>query len=233
MKQTLLENYVFWGVSMRAKGRWLGVLLLGISLAAPAYAAPLIDNERVTVWDVLLPDGVSGPMTSENEDTVILFLEGGQIRTVDRTGKASIVMRKFGDAVFVPKRTDAVDTLVSGGPAHEVVISLKDHPVPPIANDSAYPTAFPRAGLVKVLDNSRFTTWHYSWKKGVPTGMHFHDKDFVVAFRFDSLQSILTPDGASHINHVKAGDILFLKRGLTHSEGLTTDRQSAVYLELK
>jgi len=24
-----------------------------------------------------------------------------------------------------------------------------------------------------------------------------------------------------------------LKRGLTHSEGLTTDRQSAVYLELK
>jgi hypothetical protein len=52
--------------------------------------------------------------------------------------------------------------------------------------------------------------------------MHYHDKDFVVAFRYDSVQSILTPDGASRI-----------KRGLTHSEGLTTDRQSAVYLELK
>jgi hypothetical protein len=218
---------------MPAIGRRLGVLLLGMSLAAEAYAAPLIDNERVTVWDVSLPEGVSGPMTSENEDTVILFLEGGQIRTVDKTGKASIVMRKFGDAVLVPKGTNAVDTLVSGGPAHEVVISLKDHPVPPIANTSAYPTAFPRAGLVKVLDNSRFTTWHYSWTKGVPTGMHFHDKDFVVAFRYDSLQSILTPEGTSHINHVKAGDILFLERGLTHSEGLTTDRQSAVYLELK
>ena len=218
---------------MLAIGRWLGVLLLGMSLAAESYAAPLIDNERVTVWDVSLPKGLSGPMTPENEDAVILFLEGGLIRTVDRTGNATIIMRNFGDAVFVPKGTGAFDTLVSGGPAHEVVISLKDHPVPAISNTSGYPTAFPRGGSVKMLDNSRFTAWHYSWTKGVPTGMHFHDKDFVVAFRYDSTQSILASDGTSHISLVKAGDIFFLKRGLTHSEGLTTDRQSAVYLELK
>jgi uncharacterized protein YjlB len=129
--------------------------------------------------------------------------------------------------------TEAIDTLVSGSPAHEVVIALKDHPVSAIANTSGYPTAFPRAGSVKILDDPRFTAWHYSWTKGAPTGMHFHDKDFVVAFRYDSSQSILAPDGASHVSVVKAGDILFLKRGLTHSEGLTTDRQSAVYLELK
>jgi hypothetical protein len=54
-----------------------------------------------------------------------------------------------------------------------------------------------------------------------------------VGFQYDSMQSILTPDGARHISPVKAGDISFLKRGLTHSEGLTTGRQSAVYLELK
>lgn len=218
---------------MHAVGRWLGVLLLGMSLAAEAYAAPLIDNERVTVWDVPLTEGVSSPKTPHNNDAVILFLEGGQIRTLDGKGKASIVSRNFGDAVYVPKGTDAVDTLVSGGPAHEVVILLKDHLVPAIANASGYPTAFPRPGAVKMLDNPRFTTWHYSWTQGVPTGMHFHDKDFVVAFRFDSSQIILTPDGTSHINPVKAGDVLFLKRGLTHSEGLVTDRQSAVYLELK
>ena len=218
---------------MHTLGRWLGIPLLGMCLAAKAYAAPLIDNERVTVWDVSLAEGIAGPMTPKNEDAVILFLEGGQIRTVDGTGKASIVMRSFGDAVFVPKGTDSIDTLVSGGSAHEVVISLKDHPISAIANTSGYPTAFPRAGSVKVLDNSRFTAWHYSWTKGEPTGMHFHDKDFVVAFRFDSMQSIRAPDGAGHVGPVKAGDILFLRRGLTHSEGLTTDRQSAVYLELK
>jgi len=91
------------------------------------------------------------------------------------------------------------------------VISLKDHPVPAISNTSGYPTAFPRAGSVKMLDNSRFTAWHYSWTKGVPTGMHFHDKDFVVAFRYDSTQAILASDGTSHISLVKAGDIFFLE----------------------
>jgi hypothetical protein len=207
--------------------------LLGVLLAAKVCAAPLIDNERVTVWDVPLTAGASGPKTPNNEDAVILFLEGGQIRTVDGTGKINVAMRSFGDAVLVPKGTESIDTLVSGQPAHEVVISLKDHPVPAIANTSGYSTAFPRAGAVKMLDDARFTAWHYSWTKDVPTGMHFHDKDFVVAFRFDSVQSISTADGASRTNPVKAGDILFLKRGLTHSEGLTTDRQSAVYLELK
>src|ERR1700733_12231690 len=194
---------------------------------------PLIHNERVVVLDVRLAQGDSSPITPDNEDTVILFLEGGQIRTVDSLGHASIAMRSFGDAVLIPKGTDAIDTLVAGGPAHEIMISLKDHRVPPIANSSGYPTAFPRVGATKVLDNSRFTVWHYSWTKGEPTGMHFHDKDFVVAFRYDSVQSILTPDGTSHASPVKAGDIFFLERGLTHSEELTTDRQSAVYLELK
>jgi len=216
---------------MLAPGRW-SALILGMSLAAAAWGAPLIDNERVTVWDVPLAAGVSGPTTPQSEDVVILFLEGGRIRTVDRTGNASIVTRNFGDSVFVPKGTGAIDTLVSGGPAHEVMILLKDYPMAAIANTSGFPTAFPRAGAVKMLDDSRFTAWHYSWTQGVPTGMHFHDKDFVVAFRYDSVQSIAAPDGASHMSPVKAGDIVFLKRGLTHSEGLTTDRQSAVYLEL-
>jgi hypothetical protein len=218
---------------MHSLRRWLAFTFLTMLIAAKVYAAPLIDNERVTVWDVPLAAGASGPATSKDEDTVILFLEGGEIRTVDRAGKNSIAVRKFGDAVFVPRGTESIDMLVSGQPAHEVVVSLKDHSIPAITNASGYPTAFPRAGAVKGLDSSRFTTWHYSWTKDVPTGMHFHDKDFVVAFRFDSMQSISTLDGASHINAVKAGDIVFLKRGLTHSEGLTTDRQSAVYLELK
>lgn len=218
---------------MHSLRRWLAFPLAGMLLAAKLCAAPLIDNERVTVWDVPLAAGVSGAKTPKNVDAVILFLEGGQIRTVDGAGKAAIARRHFGDAVLVPKGTESIDTLVSGPPAHEVVIYLKDFPVPAIANTSGYPTAFPRAGAVRVLDDPRFTVWHYSWTKGAPTGMHFHDKDFVVAFRFDSVQSISTADGTSRSNPVKAGDILFLKRGLTHSEGLTTDRQSAVYLELK
>jgi len=51
-KLTLLEKRCVLGVSMLAIGRWLGVLLLGMSLAAESLRRALIDNERVTVWDV-------------------------------------------------------------------------------------------------------------------------------------------------------------------------------------
>ena len=63
--------------------------------------------------------------------------------------------------------------------------------------------------------------------------MHIHDKDFVVAFRYDSSQIIVEPGGSSHINHIKAGNILYLQHGLTHSEGTLSERQSTVYMELK
>lgn len=218
---------------MHKAASWFSISLLAAILAAPARSAPVIDNERVTVWDVPLTVGASGPMTPHDNDAVILFLEGGQVRTVGRNGHAHVAARNFGDAVYVPQGSDATDTLVSGGPAHEVMIALKDHVMPPFVNSSGYPAAFPRPGAFKGLDEARFTTWYFSWTPNAATGMHIHDRDFVVVFRFDSSQTILEPDGASHINHVKAGDILFLKRGLTHSEGLASDHQSAVYLELK
>lgn len=218
---------------MRAHVRWLAMALLGTVVAAGVHAAPLINNERVTVWDVKLAAGESGPVTPHNQDSVVLFVEGGKIRTRDGHGNTSVATRNFGDGIFVTKGTDAVDTLIAGGPAHEVLIALKNHPVPTLGDASQYPVAFPRPGAVKVLENSRVILWHYSWTPGHPTVMHIHDKDFVVAFRYDSSQRIVEPDGGTHVNLIKAGDVLFLRRGLTHSEGVETERQSAVYMEFK
>ncbi len=67
---------------MRRFTTWLAAPAAA-SVAAAAMAGPVIDNERVTVWDVKLAPGASGPATPHDEDVVIMFLEGGQIRTVD------------------------------------------------------------------------------------------------------------------------------------------------------
>jgi hypothetical protein len=209
------------------------VALLGTLAASAVCAAPVIDNERVTVWDIQLAPGESGPATPEKQDAVILYVEGGTIRTRSGHGKISQATRNFGDGIFVRKGTEALDTLLEGGPAHEVMIALKDHPSPARAISAKYPSAFPRTGAVKVFENRRVILWNYSWTQGRPTPMHMHDRDFVVVFRYDSSQLIVTPDGADHINAVKAGDILFLEHGLTHSEGLQSGHQSAVYMELK
>jgi len=216
---------------MSHMGACTAVLLL--TLAVEAAAAPVIDNEWVTVSDIKLNPGESSPSTPHDLDAVILVLEGGTLRTRDARGRAQINERRFGEGRFVPKGTEAVDTLIAGGPAHEVLIALKDHPPPARASSLKYPNAFPRTGAVKLFENRRVILWHYSWTPGHPTPMHIHDKDFVVAFRYDSAQVIVEPGGGSHINQIKAGDILYLEHGLTHSEGTLSERQSAVYMELK
>jgi hypothetical protein len=63
--------------------------------------------------------------------------------------------------------------------------------------------------------------------------MHFHDKDVVVAYRYAGPLKSTTPDGAVTENPYKKGEIRFNKSNRTHSELLTSDRQSAVILELK
>jgi hypothetical protein len=217
---------------MRTLAGWLGLTML--AAAAPAMAASVIDNERVTVWDVPLAKGEAAPATPHDLDTVIMFLDGGRIRTVTADGKTRTVTRKFGDAVFVPKGADAVDTLVSGGPAHEVVIALKPHAVPSaIANTSGLPLAFPRPGVVKALENDRVVVWHYAWKPGVPTPMHFHDKEVVVAYHQDGPLTSITPDGKRVVNSYKKGQIVFNKANRIHQELLVGPPQSAVMMEMK
>jgi predicted metal-dependent enzyme (double-stranded beta helix superfamily) len=213
-------------------GAGLGLMLAAVAVPAVA-AAPVIDNERVTVWDVTLANGDSAPPTSRDLDTVIMFLEGGTIRTVVK-GKTTTATHAFGDAVFVPAGSDAVDTLISAGHAHEVVIALKPHAVPSaVPNTSGFPLAFPRPGVVKVLENARVVVWHYAWTPGVATPMHFHDKEVVVAYRQNGALTSITPDGERVVNAYKSGEIRFNAANRIHQELLVGPPQSAVMMELK
>jgi len=63
--------------------------------------------------------------------------------------------------------------------------------------------------------------------------MHFHDKDVVLAYRYDGALKSVTPDGKEIVNAYKAGEIRFNRGNRTHYEELVTDRQSAVMAELK
>ena len=212
------------------------MVLFGLAmLAAGAVAlpAPVIDNERVTVWDITLAPGQSGPPTPRDRDAVILFVEGGTVRTTPSAGPATTAVRTFGEAVFIPRGTQSVDTLVSGGPAHEVMVALKDNPVPLVPNTTGLPAAFPRPGSVKVLENPGVVVWNYSWSPGVRTPMHFHDKDVVLSYRYDGALKSATPDGAETVNAYKAGEIRFNRANRAHAEELTSGRQSAVMMELK
>jgi hypothetical protein len=205
----------------------------GLRAADKAVAPPIIDNDRVVVWSLHLRKGETGPYTPEYLDTVVMFLKGGEIRSEAPDGRSHAQRRRSGDAVWVPRGSPLRDTPTSDAPVDEVVVALKDAPVEPLVNSSGLPTAFPRPGSKRVLENARVIVWQYSWIPGQPTPMHFHDKDVVVAFLQEGTLQSVSPTGEQTVNTYHPGEIRFNPRNRSHSEQLISGRQSGVMVELK
>ena len=177
--------------------------LMLFQAAAPAASQPVIDNDRVSVLDVNKISVVGQP-----NDAVVVSLSG--------------------IATFIPKGAKANLT-----DRRLFVITLKDHPVPPIENKSGYPLAFPRPGTKKVFENDRVIVWDSTWTPGVATPMHFHDKDVVVVFLEDGDLKSTTPDGKEVVNKYTTGTVRFNQGNRTHSETLINGKQRAIITELK
>jgi hypothetical protein len=180
----------------------------GLSLllcAAFSQAAdPVIDNERLAVWDT------TAALPPAHHDFVAVSL--------DHKGQA-----RFGHKGEVPAKDGA----------HTVVIELKGVKLAPLENSSGLPLAFPRAHVQKLFENDQVTVWNYVWRVGQKTPMHFHDKDALVVFEATGALSSTTPDGKVVVNEYKDGDIRFNKRDRVHSELLSDGQMRAVITELK
>jgi hypothetical protein len=185
----------------------LKIPLLSVALCFAALthgAEPVVDNERVTVWDT------TSVLPPARHDFVAVSLS------------------RKGTAVFGHQG----DTPSKSGD-RTVVIELKDHPVSPIQNTSGYPLAFPRPHVKKLLENDRVIVWDYMWTPGEPTPMHFHDKDALVVHEEAGGLKSTTPDGKFVVNEYKFGDIRFNGRDRTHTELLISGSAHAVITELK
>jgi hypothetical protein len=169
------------------------------------------------------PQTAAKPVIDNDRVTVWHVGTAPTTRTVD-----AVVVSTSGAVEFLPLGKTPNDS-----PRSSIVIDLKDHPVAPIANTSGYPLAFPRPGSKKILENERVIIWDYTWTPGVPTPMHFHDKDVVVVFLDDGDLSSTTPDGKVAVNSFKPDAIRFNPRGRTHTETLVRGKQHAIITELK
>lgn len=124
----------------------------------------------------------------------------------------------------------------AGAPApggYTVAIEVKDPSVPPLKNNSPYPLAFPRPNVKKVLENDRVIVWDYTWTAGVPTPMHFHDKDVVVIYLEDGALRSTDPSGHAVINEHYFGFTKFNAGDRVHTEELIRGRARAIIVELK
>jgi hypothetical protein len=195
------------------------IKLVVVALMAAALhgqeAKPVIDNERVTVWDVTWTKGQTNPARGHALDAVVMWYTGD----------------KAGQAFFSPKSDRRAEE--GGASERSLVIELKDFRVPPLENRTGYPLAFPRPHVKKLLENDRVVVWSYRWNPGEPTPMHYHDKDVVLVYLEDTALTSTTPNGAKTLNEYKAFQIRFNKRDRTHTELLERGTGSAMMMELK
>ena len=178
--------------------------ILTLFLLFAPQAKQLIDNQRVTVWE-----------------------STGQVPENTGSDRVVVDLQKPGNAVFV-KKGDALPRR-----QHAIVISLKDVKIAPTPNSTKYPLAFPREGVKKVFENDRVIIWDYTWIKGRPTVMHFHDKDVVVVYMADGKLKSTTPDGKSVVNDISFGKTTFNAPNRSHSEELVEGSARAVITEFK
>src|SRR5512142_803992 len=97
---------------------------LFLQAAPAAEMKPMIDNERVLVWDIPAGQNMPGPVARHEYDVVKVSFQ-----------------RNAGTAVFEPKSSK---TAVAPASLRTLVIVLKDHPVPALPNTSGFADAFPR-----------------------------------------------------------------------------------------
>jgi hypothetical protein len=186
---------------------------LFLAMAVAGEIKPLIENERVIVWDVPAGQGMPDPVAHHEYDVLkVAFTRGSGAAVFERKGAK-------GNEGAASQRT--------------MVVAFKDHTVPPIPNKTGYPPAFPRPGVKKLIDNDRITTWEYTWQPGVPTPLHFHDKDVVLVYLADGSLKSTTPDGRSLVNDYSFGQIKFNPGNRSHTELLVKGQQHAIMTELK
>jgi len=180
-------------------------------------ARPIIDNERVAVWDFTWTRGVPEALERSRTDSVWIS-----------------VSPSAGDVRYWAKGAPRRAEQSIGTPIRMISIDLKDHPVAPITNTSGFPNAFPRPGNNrKVFENNRVIVWDFTWTKDVPTPMHFHDKDVVVVYLGTGTLRSTTPDGKATDNKWKPGDARFNLGNRIHTETLIEGELRAVITELK
>lgn len=83
------------------------------------------------------------------------------------------------------------------------------------------------------MENDRVIVWDYTWTSGMPTPMHFHDKDVVVTYLKTGALRSTDPDGRSVVNPHYVGFTKFNPRNRTHTEELIEGEGRAIMMELK
>jgi hypothetical protein len=187
--------------------RLIASLLLSalVQSASPSYPPPypregtkaLIDNERVQVWDVTWPKGVTPGMHRHLYDMTGIYYWPGDRLITATDGSKRDVSTPAGRIQWQLKGITHIEEAKSDDSLRAVMIELKgDGPSGKIVKAGGAPAI--AMATMPLLDNERVTVWDYAAAPGQAT-RHAHPMDTVVVFTSErSARAVFVPAGTVH-----------------------------------
>lgn len=198
-----------------------------------AGAKQLLDNDRVTVWDVVWPKGQPTPLHRHPYALAGVYLEPGTRVITDADGSKRNVSNEAGGVTFQLKGLTHIEEGTSDKPLHAIMIELKQDA--PIGDDASpdLPPAFPREGAKQLLDNDRVRVWDYAFAPGRVVPLHRHVRDAVAVWIEGGRLRATPRDGAPNESTQVKFTATYSRRGTVHTEEGIEGRPHAYVFELK
>ena len=199
----------------------------------------LFDNERVTAWRVEWLRDIEQPIHRHRYDMAGVYLRYGPIRVTSPDGVVSPqrpafeVPRPYFQKKDITHREEMIGFGADAPQRLAIMFDLKEVVVAPVKPPAGVPTAFPREGAIKAIDNERVIKWDYTWKPGRVVATHMHDKDSVQVFYRGGTIKFTGADGKSETKRFAFGDARFIPRGTVKSEEAIEGSPRAITIELK
>lgn len=197
----------------------------------------IVDNARVTVWEVNWQHGVKQPYHRHRYDMAGVYLRYGAITVTQLDGTATSgqefeVPRPYFQPKGITHREEAHGK--PGDPERlAIMIDLKDVPASTAPLATSAPAAFPREGARNVLENARIRMWDCTWPTGAAAREVHYPTDAVEVVVTGGALTSRGSDGRETTRVVAAKDARFIARGTVESVRSAAGSPRTVTVEIK
>jgi hypothetical protein len=197
----------------------------------------ILDNARVTVWEVNWRHGVSQPFHQHKYDMAGVYLRYGVITVTSVDGKDNVgasfpVPRPYFQVKGITHREEARGK--PGDPERlAIMIDLKDVTASTTALPDGAAAAFPRLDAKNVLENERIRMWDVTWAAGQPARPLQYQQDAVEVVVTGGTFMVRGTDGYETARVVAPKDARFIARGHIESMRATDGAPRTITVEIK
>jgi hypothetical protein len=223
----------------------VAVALGGVSARAANYppafpregAKKVLDNDKVTVWDVTWEKGKATPLHELGLDQVSVTVADGVVKTTRADKSATVDLSRLGAVRMEPKGTIVSEEGISERPRRAIVVQIKPYSAAKLdpklaeglkeARGKQIPGQFPREGSIKLFEDEHLVLWDDTWPINKGLGpLHAHYESVVGVF---IEPGVLAPETVR-----KVGDVIFsAARMPPHQEEAVKGPPRAIFIQFK